>query len=386
MIKNTTQQQCIEKSANLYLAFELGSKKWKLGFSTGLGDKIRIRTVDAGDLAAVKSEIQLAIKKFRLGENVRVVSCYEAGRDGFWLHRFLTGEGISNSIVDSASIEVNRRKRRVKADKLDVNSLTRMLIRYSLGEKKIWSVLQVPSEEDEDGRQLHRELSSLGKEKKRTVNRIRGLLATQGILINRRLDLSGNKIDKMRTWDKKPLKPGLKERIQREWAHVVFLEEQIRELTGKRDEVLRQQDVPDEPKDLNKIRQLQKLRAIGPNGAWILTKEFFGWRKFKNRRQVGCLSGLTSAHYQSGENNYDQGISKAGIVPVRQIAVELAWGWVRYQPKSELTVWYNKRFANGGKKARMVGIVAVARKLLIELWRYLETGALPEGAELKKAA
>jgi transposase len=157
-----------------------------------------------------------------------------------------------------------------------------MLIRYSLGEKKIWSVLQVPSEEDEDGRQLHRELSSLGKEKKRTVNRIRGLLATQGILINRRLDLSGNKIDKMRTWDKKPLKPGLKERIQREWAHVVFLEEQIRELTGKRDEVLRQQDVPDEPKDLNKIRQLQKLRAIGPNGAWILTKEFFFFLLFNN--------------------------------------------------------------------------------------------------------
>ncbi len=386
MIKKTTQEHCIEAASVLYLAFELSNKKWKLGFSIGLGQKVRIRTIDSGDLTALKSEIQLARKRFSLPEETQVVSCYEAGRDGFWLHRFLTDEGIRSYIVDSASIEVNRRKRRVKADKLDVNSLARMLIRYSIGEKKIWSVIHVPTEETEDGRQLHRELSTLEKEKKRTSNRIRGLLATQGIRIKGTLDLSDERLEAMRTWNKRPLGRGLQDRIRREWAHVVFLKEQILALIRERDNALRPKDESDERSDLQKIRQLQKLRAIGPNGAWVLTKEFFGWRNFKNRRQVGSLAGLTSTHYQSGETNFEQGISKAGVVPVRQIAVELAWGWIRYQPRSKLTIWYNERFANAGKKARKIGIVAVARKLLIALWRYLETGALPEGAELKIAA
>ncbi len=386
MNKKTTQEHSIETSSVLYLAFELSNKKWKLGFSIGLGQKVRIRTMEAGDLTALKSEIDLARKRFNLPEKIQVMSCYEAGRDGFWIHRFLTKQGIKNLVVDSASIEVNRRKRRAKADKLDVNSLVRMLMRYSLGEQKIWSVVHVPSPEDEDGRQLHRELSSLEKEKKRTSNRIRGLLATQGIRIGGSLDLSGKRLEAIRTWDGRPLGPGLKNRIRREWEHVVFLKEKISTLIHERQNHLRPTNESDQPGDLRKIRQLHQLRAIGPAGAWVLTKEFFGWRDFKNRRQVGSLSGLASMHYQSGNTDYDQGISKAGVVPVRQIAVQLAWGWIRYQPRSKLTTWYNERFAKAGKKARKIGIVAVARKLLIELWRYLETGALPEGAELKIAA
>lgn len=385
MIKKTTQQQFIEKSSVLYLAFELSNKKWKLGFSIGLGQKVRIRTIDSGDLAALKSEIELAKRRFQMPEGTQVMSCYEAGRDGFWIHRYLESEGVKNLVVDSASIEVNRRKRRVKADKLDVHSLVRMLIRYGYGEQKIWSVVHVPSMEEEDRRQLHRELSTLEKEKKRTSNRIRGLLATQGILIKGRLDLSGGGLDGLCMWDKRPLGPGLKDRIQREWDHLVFIKKQILELTRVRQQALKQTAASAAHPDIEKIQQLQKLKAIGPVGAWVLTRELFGWRDFKNRRQVGSLSGLVSTHYQSGDTNVEQGISKAGIVPVRQIAVELAWGWIRYQPRSKLTRWYNERFANSGKKARKIGIVAVARRLLIELWRYLKTGAIPEGAELKEA-
>ncbi len=385
MIKKTAQQQFIEASSILYLAFELSNKKWKLGFSTGLGQKVRIRTIDSGDLVALRKEIEMARKRFQLPENTQVMSCYEAGRDGFWIHRFLTSEDVRNLVVDSASIEVNRRKRRVKADNLDVHSLVRMLIRYSYGEQRIWSVVRVPSMEEEDRRQLHREMSALEKEKKRTNNRIRGLLATQGIRIKGKMDLSGERLDGLRMWDKRPLGCGLKDRLRREWDHLAFLREQLLELARERQEALRQKDRADEHPDIEKIRQLQKLKAIGPVGAWVLTREFFGWREFKNRRQVGSLSGLVSTHYQSGDKDVEQGISKAGIVPVRQIAIELAWGWIRYQPKSKLTRWYNKRFANSGKKARKIGIVAVARRLLIELWRYLKTGALPEGAELKAA-
>ena len=382
MIKKTTQQQFTENSSVLYLAFELSNKNWKVGFSIGLGQKVRIRTIACGNLTALRSEIQLAKRRFKLAEETQVMSCYEAGRDGFWIHRFLKAEGVKNLVVDSASIEVNRRKRRVKADKLDVHSLVRMLIRYSYGEQKIWSVVHVPSMEEEDRRQLHREMTTLEKEKKRTGNRIRGLLATQGIRIKGRLDLSGERLNGLRMWDKQPLGHGLKERIRREWEHLVFIKERILELTRERQQALKQPASPDHP-DIEKIRQLQELKAIGPIGAWVLTREFFGWRKFKNRRQVESLSGLVSTHYQSGDTNVEQGISKAGVVPVRQIAVELAWGWIRYQPRSKLTRWYNERFANSGKKARKIGIVAVARRLLIDLWRYLETGAIPEGAELK---
>jgi transposase len=259
MEPKTAQQQCTDFASVLYLAFELSSKKWKLGFTVGLGQKPRIRDIEAGDLSALMAEILSAKKRFKLPEACRVVSCYEAGRDGFYLGRFLTSEGIENLVVDSSSIEVNRPRRRAKADRLDVGSLLRLLIRHCQGEPKAWSLVRVPTVEEEDRRQLHRELGALEQEKNRIGNRIRGLLATQGI-------------------------------------------------------------------------------------------------------------------------------SKAGLCPVRKIAIELAWMWLRYQPDSKLTRWYNDRFANGGKKARKVGIVAVARRLIIELWRFLETGALPEGAELKSGS
>jgi transposase len=367
----------------LYMSFELSVKTWKLGFSIGLGQKVRIRTVSAGDLDTVRSEIDKAKKRFGLRQEVRVVSCYEAGRDGFWVHRFLESEGIENHVMDSASIETNRRKRRVKADGLDANSLVRILIRYDYGEKKVFSELHVPTIEEEDRRQLHRELAALNKEKTRTTNRIRGLLATQGIRIKGELNLTDGRLDELRKWDGRPLSIGLKERIRRECAHLAFIKGQMAELTRERQQALKQADATPEHPDIEMIRQLQALKGIGPVGAWLLVRELFGWRKFNNRRQVGSLAGLVPTHYQSGDTTVEQGISKAGVVPVRRIIVELAWSWLRYQPGSKITLWYNKRFAHCGKTARKIGIVAVARKLLIELWRYLETGALPEGAEPK---
>jgi transposase len=386
MIKETTRQHSSESTSVLYLAFELSSKSWKLGFSIGFGQRPRIRTVEAGDLNAFRAEIGTARRRFALPAGCPVVSCYEAGRDGFWLHRFLTREGVKNLVVDSSSIEVNRRKRRAKADRLDVQSLVRMLMRYCNGEDKLWSVVHVPSVEEEDRRQLHRELAALEKEKTRTSNRIRGLLATQGVRLGNRIDLRDEQLDSIRLWDDRPLAPGLKSRMRREWAHLLLLKGQIRALERQRQSALRRRDQTDAEPDLVKIRQLLLLRAIGPVSAWLLVRELFGWRHFKNRRQVGSLSGLTPTPFQSGTTNYEQGISKAGIVPVRKIAIELAWFWLRYQPGSKISLWYNERFANGGKKARKVGIVALARRLLIELWRYLETGALPEGAELRTAA
>jgi len=384
MKQETAEKYNSGKWSVLYMSFELSTKTWKLGFSIGLGQKVRIRTVNAGDRSAVRAEIDKVKKLFGLPEESRVISCYEAGRDGFWVHRFLESEGIENHVMDSSSIETNRRKRRVKGDSLDADSLVRILIRYDYGEKKVCSMLHVPTMEEEDRRQLHRELSSLVKERNRTINRIRGLLATQGQQIkggDQKLSLKH--LETLRMWNGQPLNPGLKKRLRRECEHLSFLKGQISELENERDQVLKQKAAPVEDPDIKKIQHLQKLRGIGPVSAWLLVREFFGWRKFKNRRQVGSLAGLVPTHYQSGDTTVEQGISKAGVVQVRRIIVELSWSWLRYQPESKITRWYNWRFACSGKTARKIGIVAVARKLLIELWRYVEMGVLPEGAELK---
>ncbi len=377
------QRQYSEPTEVLYVAFDLGAPNWKLAFSIGLGQKPRERNVAARDLAALGKEVLKAKQRFGLPESAPVVSCYEAGRDGFWLHRYLASVGVENLVVDSSSIEVNRRKRRAKTDKLDAASLLRLLIRHhSQGEHKVWSVVRPPSPEEEDRRELNRERSALKKEKDRTSSRIRGLLATQGVRLSSAPDLSDKRLDSIRLWDGSGLPDRLKSRLRREWRHLVFLKEQMAELEQERKSELRRGEEP----DLEKVEALHKLRGVGPVGSWVLVREFFGWRKFSNRREVGSLAGLTPTPFNSGVSTHEQGISKAGNRRIRAVAIELAWSWIRFQPASSLTRWYIQRFDKGGKRARKVGIVALARRLLIELWRYLETGALPEGARLKAHA
>ncbi len=381
--KQTRKEEYIESTSVLYLAFDLGAPNWQLAFSIGLGQKPRGRSVPARDLAGMRKEIAAAKERFDLPESARVVSCYEAGRDGFWLHRYLTSVGIKNLVVDSSSIEVNRRKRRAKTDKLDAASLLRLLIRYDFdGDRKVWSVVRPPSPEEEDRRQLNRERSALKKEKDRTVSRIRGLLATQGIRLNSPLDLSDRRLDSIQLWDGARLPQRLKNRLRREWQHLKFLKEQMTVLEQERRSEFGRGEEP----DLDKVEALQKLRGIGEVGSWVLVREFFGWRRFKNRREVASLAGLTPTPFNSGVSTHEQGISKAGSRRIRAIAVELAWSWLRFQPDSTLTHWFMERFENGGRRARKVGIVALARRLLIELWRFLETGAIPDGAQLKAHA
>jgi transposase len=364
--------------ANLYLAFELGNREWKLGFTMGLGQSPRRRKIDAGDLVALGWEIGQAKKRFGLPEATPVLSCYEAGREGFWLHRYLVSSGIENLVVDSASIEVNRRAKRAKTDGLDVGKLLTMLIRYHTGEKRVWNVVHVPSVEAEDKRHAHRELGTLKGDRTRHINRIKGLLAGQGVSMPVKGDFL-EKLEQVRLWDGSPVPPGLQSRLRREYACWQFVDGHIQELEAERAEMLRTSTDP----SVEQVRQLLRLRAIGENSAWLFVMEFFGWREFRNRREVGSLAGLTSTPYQSGDEVREQGISKAGNRPVRAMAIEIAWAWLRYQPQSELSGWYWERFGHGSKRIRKIGIVALARKLLIALWRYLAFGELPAGAQLK---
>ena len=361
-------EDCIRSHGYLYVAFELGEKKWKLGFTVGFGQRPRERTIIAGDMAAVKTEIFRAKERFGLSADTLVVSCYEAGREGFWLHRYLTDIGVRNLVVDSSSIEVNRRARRAKTDKMDVRKLLTMLMRYHNGERRVWSVVRVPTVQQEDSRQLHRELKALRSERNRHVNRIKGLLASQGIRMSIRKDFLF-RLDKLRLWDGSPVACGLKRRLVREYERMEGVKEQIKQVQRERAELLKSSKAP----DVQMVRQLIRLRGVGIDSAWPYVMEFFGWREFRNRRQVGALSGLTPTPHHSGEEARERGISKAGNCYIKSLAVESGWAWLRYQPESKLSLWYEECFAHGSKRLRKIGIVALARKLLIDLWRYLET-------------
>jgi len=363
----------------LFVAFELREKTWKLGFTTGHGQKPRERTVTARQQEHVLDEIAQAKRRLGLPASAAVVSCYEAGREGFWLHRFLQGHGITNHGVDSSAIELNRRRRRAKSDGLDVRKLLSLLMRYEQGERHVWQVVKVPSVEAEDHRYLHRDLETLKRERASTMTRIEGLLSSQGLRVPS-LAKFPEQLEALRLWDGSPVPPGLRRRVLRVYAHYTFLSVQIAAVEVERRTLLQ----TSADASIDKIRPLMQLKGIGINGAWLLVMEFFGWRAFTNRREVGGLAGFTPTPYQSGESAREQGITKSGNRHVRWMTTELAWSGLRFQPDSALSVWFRERFGNGGKRLRRIGIVAVARKLLIALWRFLETGVLPEGAALKE--
>jgi transposase len=365
----------------LQLALDLGNKTWKLGFRAGgRVQPPRLRTMPARELTVLQQEIAAAKQRFHLPDDAPVVSCFEAGRDGFWLHCALTMMGVTNHVVDSCSIERPARRRQVKSDRLDTTALLEKLGRYLEGDRHGWSVVHVPSLADEDRRQLHRELTTLTWERTRLVNRIKGLLALHGVVLARR-GLPRHLPPELRDWDGTPFPPEIDARIRREWRRLVFVRREVLALIRERRRRLRAND-PADP-TLPIVRKLVALRAVGEVSAWIYATEFFAWRQFRNRRQVGAAAGLCSTRRTSGDLTQEQGISKAGNRYLRALAIELAWSWLRRQPRSALSEWYQRRFATGGARLRRIGIVALARKLLIALWRYLETGQVPMGAELK---
>jgi transposase len=362
----------------LYLAFELGDSDWTLAFTIGLGQKPRLRSMPARDLPRLQDEISKAKKRFGLAADAAVKSCYEAGRDGFWLHRQLTAKGVDNSVVDSASIEVNRRQRRAKTDRLDAGKLVALLLRYYGGEHKVWSIVRVPSVAAEDARQLHRELQELKDERTEHINRVQGLLASQGLAAPGLDKHFAEWLAAARLWDGSGVPQDLQRRLLREQERWQLLDRQIKELEHERRQRIRRDDTP----HVDKVRRLLALWGVGLNGAWLLVYELFAWRQFANRKQVGGCVGLTPTPYQSGDSRREQGISKAGNRRLRRLLVELAWCWLRWQPDSELSLWYLRRFGGGNGRSRKIGVVALARKVLIALWKYLEHGELPAGARL----
>jgi len=362
----------------LYMALELGDKKWRIAFSDG--SRTRQVSIPGGDVAALEQALTKAKQRWGLAGATPVLSCYEAGRYGFWLHHYLTNRGVQNVVVDSASIMVDRRARRAKTDRLDADSLVQQLRRWHGGERQVWRVVHVPSAAAEDQRRPQREWERLQRERTQQSNRIRGLLRLHGLDLKVGREFAERLVE-LRQWDGQALPPRLVAELRREYQRWELVNNQLLALAKERVAEARE----GQTSAARQVRQLARLMGVGEHGAWILASEFFSWREFKNRKEVGALAGLVGTPYQSGKMVREQGISKAGNRRVRKLVVELAWCWLRYQPQSALAKWFWARFGEGSGRMRRVGIVAVARKLLVALWRWVAQGLLPEGAVLKPA-
>lgn len=367
--------------ATIQMALELSKKTWLLGVMLPGSQKISRYVIAGGDVPELTRQLQRArAKAEQVGKPVRIITCYEAGYDGHWLHRWLGEQGIFNYEIDPSSIQVNRRARRAKTDRLDLDQLIRTLLAYQRGEPRVCSMLRVPSVEDEDRRRRDRERQCLLKERTAHTNRIKGLLHAQGVrdAMPRQAGFIAG-LAGLRTGDGRPLPPRLRQEIEHQHERLMLVQRQLADLeAATRTE--RENAALGSPEA--KSKQLAALRGIGPVGAQGLVNEVF-YRSFDNRRQVGSYFGLTGTPFRSGKVEHDQGVSKCGNRRACELAIELAWLWLRHQPASALSCWFQERVRDIKGRLRKTSIVALARKLMVALWRYLETGLVPQGAALR---
>jgi transposase len=364
---------------SLFVAMELSNKNWKLAFGDGSAE--RERNMPARREELLLREVSLAKEKLGLAADAPVVFCYEAGRDGFWIDRMLRKHGFKNYVMDPASIEVPRRSRTRKTDRLDAKKLLKLLLRTELwGERGAFSSVRVPNEEQEADMRIHRERERLVKERTEHRARMKSLVVLHGIEVGNPATVM---IDQLRDWNGKPLAGPWVEELKREQQRLCIVEKQIEGIEKQQVAALAQAQT----QVLQKARKLSRIKAVGTQSSWLLSHECFGWRTFANRKHLGSFAGLTGTPFDSGETLREQGISKAGSGRVRTTMIELAWGWVRWQRESALTHWFIDRYVRGGtSRSKRKGIVALARKLLVALWKYVEQDLVPEGAILKKVA
>ena len=364
-----------ETRETVYAAIELSKKTWVLGIATPDRDRPSIHRISGGNIEELVSRLRAAAKN-----NRRILVCYEAGYDGFWLARALAKIGIECRVLDPASIQVNRRARRVKTDRIDVLALVRALIATDRGERHVCAVVRVPSVEEEDARRSHRERQRLVRERTGHINRIKGLLFAQGIRdIKPKLRRTQIDFAALETAEGHPLPHRLRRELEREYARLALIQAQLREVESERDTADAQDPVVE-----RKRQMLVAVQGVGGTSAAILAREVFA-RSFGSRQQLGSYLGLTPSAYDSGSVTRSQGISKAGNSWARRILIEVAWLWQKYQPASPLSVWYMQKTTGQSSRIRRIMLIALARKLAISLWRYVETGLLPEGVVMARA-
>ncbi|WP_422075937.1 IS110 family transposase [Tranquillimonas rosea] len=371
-------------AAAVFVSLELSRSTWLItALVAPVSAKMSRHQVRGGDVPELLrrfADLQSAVRQ-RAGVTVPVVVIQEAGLDGFWIHRALVAAGIESHVVDPASIAVSRRHRRAKTDRIDGEALVRTLMAWRRGEPRVCAMVHVPTPEEEDRRRVCRELKSLIGERIRHVNRVKGVLFAQGIgdYEPRNRDRR-DRLEELRTGDGRPLPHHLKALVLRELDIIELLNRQIETVKSERDALLAEmQTIGSTP---TPVRMLLGLKGIGPGFAGALWSEGL-FRNFQNRRQVAAYAGLAPTPWKSGTINHEQGVSKAGNPRLRAIAVEMAWLWLRHQPGSALARWFHNRVRRLGSRAKTVTIVALARKLLVALWKYVTSGVVIEGAAMK---
>jgi transposase len=383
----TTPTECDDAVIRILIAIELSKKSWIVGANTPLKAKTSQFQLAAGDWKALLELIERLRRQVarELGQpvaKIEVISCYEAGYDGFWLHHLLEAHGVRNNVLDPASLLVNRRSKPAKTDGIDVERMQRALGRYLRGEPDACSVVRVPSIEEEDAKRLHRERKRLVHERVQHVNRIKALCALHGIYDYQPLRADRKaQFEGLRTADGRTLPPRLKAEIKRELQRLELVQQMIKEIEAERGAIVKEA-APQQHPNADKIKVLAGLSSIGPEFATRLVGEVF-YRSFDNRRQLASFAGIAPSPWSSGSIARDQGISKSGSGLVRTTIIELAWLWLRFQPGSALSIWFRERVGDQKGRVRRIAIVALARKLLVALWRYLESGLVPTGAVFK---
>jgi transposase len=366
------------------VAIELSFSSWLIAARLPGAEKSRLHRIEGGDttaLLALIAELRSRAST-KLGQTVDVACCFEAGRDGVWLHRLLTAHGIAAYVLEPTSILVNRRARRAKTDRLDAEGMLRVLAAWLAGDRQMCSMVRVPTPEEEDAKRPHREREHLVQERLRIENRIEALLFTQGIRGRPSLRSWGRDMVELRTGDGRALPSLLRPELDRLRRRLILVLELIRELEAERAATIA---AAADDATVQKIIVLQRIRGIGPHFAAVLVREVV-YRSFANRRQLASYVGITPMPYQSGGVDRDRSISRAGNPRARTTLIQLAWLWLRYQPGSTLATWFRERVGTLQGRTRRIAIVAMARKLLIALWRYVETGVIPDGVEIRAHA
>ncbi|MES0192668.1 IS110 family transposase [Mesorhizobium sp. LSJC264A00] len=364
----------------IFVSLELSRSKWLItSLSPGGGEKMSKHMVAAGDVADMLARFAEKAEA-RTGLCFPIIAIQEAGLDGFWIHRVLQAEEIESHVVDPASIATSRRRRRAKTDKIDGEALVRALLAYKRGEPRVCAMLRVPTSEEEDRRRITRERKALTNERVRHVNRVKGLLFAQGVSGYEPLRRDRRKrLEALKTGDGRPLPAHLQAQVGRELDRLELLLEQIKAVETERDAMLAATQVVSPAPAM-----LLDLKGIGPEFAAVLWSEGLS-RHFDNRRQVAAYAGLAPSPWQSGSVDHDQGISKAGNPRLRTTLIQTAWLWLRHQPRSALTLWFQDRVKHNGGRLKKATIVALARKLLVALWKYVSAGVVIEGAVMKTA-
>jgi transposase len=375
------QATTLAQHARIVVSLELSPKKWLVtSLSPGSG-KLSKRWIDGGDGAELLALLRVlrAQAERQVGGAVQVVSIYEAGLDGFWLHRLLEANGIENHVVDAGSVAAPRRKRRAKSDGIDGEILIRVLLAWLRHEPRVCSMVQPPSREEEDRRRLSREREMLVRERTRETNRIKGLLMSQGVRDFNPLQRDAHeRLAGLTTGDGRQLPPHLLAELGRLLDRIRLLMTEIAEVEAASEQELAEAGGRD-PAAL-----LPQLRSLGRETVAMLAFEGF-WRRFANRRQIAAYAGLAATPWRSGQMVHEQGVGGAGNPRLRKGMLQLAWLWLRHQPDSALSRWYRQRVGREQGRIRRIAIVALARKLLVALWRYVTQGIVPEGAVLKSA-